>query len=255
MMNLYYHYEKTGNFGDDLNVWLWSRLLPNIVDVEKDYRTSRLDDKASLTVFVGIGTLLNNGLPSNASKVVFGSGAPSANRLAINDSWRIYCVRGPLTAQALGIEANIAITDGAVLLKKIDFPQVNKTFSVSFMPHHSSNLSVDWQSLCTALNMHYIDPTVSTEKTLEDIQRSELIITEAMHGAIVADVFRVPWIPVRLNGIVNSFKWQDWCQSLGLLYKPILPEFNLRLLRNPKLPIPKELKSNFNYAVAHQKLR
>ncbi len=50
-----------------------------------------------------------------------------------------------------------------------------------------------------------------------------------MHGAIVADAYRIPWIGVDMYG-VNKFKWQDWMLSLELdvpLYKlPMLLENN-----------------------------
>src|SRR3569623_1144475 len=46
-------------------------------------------------------------------------------------------------------------------------------------------------------------------------------MTEAIHGAIVADTLRVPWIPVACSPEVAPFKWIDWTQSLGLDYRPI----------------------------------
>ena len=51
-----------------------------------------------------------------------------------------------------------------------------------------------------------------------------------MHGAIVADALRVPWIPVATNSTILSFKWQDWCSSIGVEYKPNYIE----RLQNPK---------------------
>jgi succinoglycan biosynthesis protein ExoV len=46
-----------------------------------------------------------------------------------------------------------------------------------------------------------------------------------MHGAIAADALRIPWIPIITSPRMLTFKWQDWCSSLGLKYKPyyILP--------------------------------
>jgi succinoglycan biosynthesis protein ExoV len=43
-----------------------------------------------------------------------------------------------------------------------------------------------------------------------------------MHGAIVADAVRVPWVPVRLYEQVLDFKWRDWCQAVALDYAPTI---------------------------------
>ena len=44
---------------------------------------------------------------------------------------------------------------------------------------------------------------------------------EAMHGAILADAYRIPWAGCRmlsgvLEGYTNIFKWNDWMQSLSI---------------------------------------
>jgi succinoglycan biosynthesis protein ExoV len=47
-----------------------------------------------------------------------------------------------------------------------------------------------------------------------------------MHGAIIADLLRTPWVRVRCHGHflegagVNDFKWADWGQSLGVRVEP-----------------------------------
>jgi hypothetical protein len=67
-MRLHYYKDPHGNFGDDLNPWLWSKLIPDLLD----------DD--GRTLFVGIGTILRREIPRGPGKVVFGSGPVTASR-------------------------------------------------------------------------------------------------------------------------------------------------------------------------------
>jgi len=63
-MKLMYCATSKGNFGDDLNLWLWNELFPE----------GFFDDDES-TQFYGIGTILHRKIDPAANKVVFGSGA------------------------------------------------------------------------------------------------------------------------------------------------------------------------------------
>ena len=51
--------------------------------------------------------------------------------------------------------------------------------------------------------------------------QSEVVIGEAMHYVITADVLRVPWIAVKAYSNINEFKWKDWALSLGVTYNPV----------------------------------
>ena len=208
-MKLYYYKDKVGNFGDDLNVWLWNRLLPDFFN----------DDDSE--IFIGIGTLLNSLLPRDSLKIVFSSGVGYKDAPPpVDSSWKIYCVRGPLSARKLGIEDKYAITDGAALLNSIKLPEQNKIYDVSFIPHHKSHRP-KWGEFCNKIGINYVNPSESVDFVLSEIKKSNLVIAESMHGAIIADIFRVPWIPVKFHEHILNFKWQDWSQSLGLQYKPI----------------------------------
>jgi succinoglycan biosynthesis protein ExoV len=103
-MKLFYYQRPDGlsNFGDQLNSWLWERLLPGAFTGEEN------------VVFVGTGTLLNHLLPqriASAKKVlIFSTGAGYERKLtAIPEHWRIYCVRGLLSARQLGLPAKLAL--------------------------------------------------------------------------------------------------------------------------------------------------
>jgi Polysaccharide pyruvyl transferase len=203
-----YYYKKIKNFGDALNPWIWPKLLPNMFNGSND------------KIFVGIGTILNDKIPKEQEKVVFGSGYGYGEKPIIDKKWRIYCVRGPLTANALGLPGQLIVTDPAILLRTIPFKKEPKIFPFSLIPHHKSSLYWDWGVIAKNRGIHYIDPSQSVENIIRDICRSKIIIAEAMHGAIVADAFRIPWIPIKAYKHILEFKWKDWCSSMGMKYDP-----------------------------------
>lgn len=229
-MKLYYYVDTRGNFGDDLNPWLWPKLLPGIID----------EDESEL--FVGVGTLLNNNVPRAPSKVVFGSGVGYGTAPPLIDAtWKFYCVRGPLTAKCLGLPIGLAITDPAALVSTI-FETVDSTRSgLAFIPHHVSAWNLDWARICQEVGIRYIDPRKDVDTVLREISSSSAVITEAMHGAILADALRIPWMPVVLYDHVLESKWQDWTQSLNLKYDPVKlegawnPDYNFSRLDTFKI--------------------
>jgi succinoglycan biosynthesis protein ExoV len=208
-MRLYYYRDKQGNFGDDLNPWLWPKFVPEIF---------RAGDGC---IFVGIGTMLNDEIPSSPIKVVFGAGAGRGRPPVIDDSWKIFCVRGPMTARALKLDPGLAITDPGILVRMIDLPPETRRFDYSIVPHHISTRRADMRRFVEAAGFNYIDPGGGVSETLRGILRSGVVITEALHGAVVADALRVPWIPVKFFDHILEFKWRDWCESLHLEYKPL----------------------------------
>lgn len=209
-MKLYYYKAPEGNFGDDLNPWLWPKLLPGVFDN---------DDRI---LFVGIGTLLNDRIPDAPVKVVFGSGVGYPDRIPhLNGRWQIRALRGPMTARVLGVSLKFAITDPAVLVRLMPLPKVEKTHRISYMPHFRSATVGQWKEICGRAGLNYIDPRAGVEACLREVASSEILVAEAMHGAIVADALRVPWLVVRANshhneGKMDVFKWNDWRASLNL---------------------------------------
>jgi succinoglycan biosynthesis protein ExoV len=220
-MLLYYHKDPRGNFGDDLNPWLWSRLLPGCFTGELSHDPRCRDVSAGgETLFVGIGTLLNENVPGHARKVVFGSGAGYGPPPVLDSSWDFFCVRGPATAALLGLDKAAAITDPGVLVRTIELPHSSPIHRLAFMPHCASARRADWSTICESIGIGFIDPQWPVDDVLRAIRSTEVLITEAMHGAIVADALRVPWIAVATGSTLN-FKWNDWCQSMSLAYRPL----------------------------------
>lgn len=216
-MKLVYH--KGKNFGDALNPYIFGHYL-------KD----EFDDDAR-QIFIGIGSILGlkKGEVNTEKIIVFSSGYAAGNAKTygelpiIDEKYDIFCVRGPKTAELLNIDNKLAIADAAILLNKIyPFDSVEKKYKLSYMPHVGSEAMFDWQKFTKELGVNYISPKEDVTEILEKISASEFLLTEAMHGAIVADAFRVPWKAVNGYKEINSFKWQDYCESMNLKYKPLV---------------------------------
>lgn len=220
-MLLYFHKDPLGNFGDDLNPWLWQRIFPNTFTGEVFHDPAqRQAIPDGETLFLGIGTLLNSKVPPFAKKIVFGSGTGYGSSPQIDRSWEIAFVRGPLTAKKLGLDSSQAIIDPAILA--VDhFPRADhKDKRAAYMPHCSSARHADWKAICDAAHLRYIDPHWPIEKVLAALQEAPMLLTEALHGAILAEAFRIPWTPIRATPALLDLKWQDWCTSIRREYAP-----------------------------------
>jgi succinoglycan biosynthesis protein ExoV len=213
-MKLTYHEGK--NFGDALNPFIFHHFLG-----------ADFFDNDTSTQFIGIGSIL--GLKKvPGKKIVFSSGYAAGDDSAygtapiINEEYEVLCVRGPKTASILKLSPDKAIVDGAVLLPTFYWPESKKKkYKCSLILHHKSlEFYSDWASVCELAGIHLIDAREDMLKVIAEIVASELILCEAMHGAIVADAYRIPWIPVNFYPHINFFKWQDWCESLEMKYNP-----------------------------------
>ena len=206
-MKLFY-FDATSNFGDALNPWLWPQLLGPRLAAEPD------------TLLVGIGTVLNQRLPAAPAYRVFGSGCGYGPPPALGAHWRFHAVRGPLTAQALGLAPDRAVADAAYLLADVPLPAPRPGPPIGFMPHADAMPRIPWRHLAEHFGLRYIDPFAPVPEVIAAIRGCECLVTEAMHGAIVADLCRVPWLPVATGGNVLAFKWRDWLGAMELPYSP-----------------------------------
>lgn len=204
-MKIFAYAGEQSNFGDDLNHWLWPKILPDFFD----------DDDA--VRFIGIGSTLYNSHPAASRKLVFGAGYAGYSALpTLDDSWDIRFVRGRNTARTLGLADDLAVGDAAILIRTLGLKPTDKRHDVSFMPHFESANQGDWESVCRKAGVHMIDPRWPVDRILGDMLASRLLISEAMHGVIVADALRVPWQAIEPLDPNHRGKWQDWASVLDV---------------------------------------
>lgn len=90
------------------------------------------------------------------------------------------------------------------------------------MPHYQTASAFNTAKIAALAGLNYIDPRWSVDRVIEAILSSDRIITEAMHGAIVADALGVPWKRVRIfnhiqeNSESVDFKWHDWASMYNV---------------------------------------
>jgi succinoglycan biosynthesis protein ExoV len=223
--------DHASNFGDDLNRWMWTRLLGIPLDVDDG------------TLLLGIGTVISKSMVPPAEKYIVLSSGVGYDALPVDfggPKWEILAVRGPLTAAILNLPPEKAVVDGAALLRLLPecepLPESDRA-GIVFMPHYDNLPDGNWREVCAIAGFEFLDPLADSEQTVQRIRRAKLVIADAMHAAIVADALRVPWIPVALSPQSNTFKWLDWTLSLDLPYLPTLipPSGLIEWLRNQSL--------------------
>jgi hypothetical protein len=211
-MQLYVWRGESTNFGDELNNWLMPKVFPGLFDNDET------------TLFLGIGSVIFDFHPLRSRKIVFGSGYGGYTQLPeFDETWRFYCVRGPRTARVCNLSADLVAGDAAILMNRhrVELKAPAKGFA--FMPHYDSVDRGNWEMACELAGVRFIDPGAAVDDVLQAIQGSETVIAEAMHGAIVADALRVPWIPLLPIHVAHRMKWRDWAEALDLQLKPYAP--------------------------------
>jgi succinoglycan biosynthesis protein ExoV len=205
-MRLYVWRGETRNFGDELNTLLWPVLLPGLFDADGS------------ALFLGIGSVLDARHSAELRKVVAGAGYGGYEATATLDgSWEIYWVRGPRTARQLGLPPAFGLGDPASLLPLVHTPAPSPApGTIGFMPHFESLSRGAWTEAAESAGVTLIDPRGEPEAVLASIARCRLLLSEALHGAIVADALRVPWVALTPLAPVHRAKWPDWAETLDL---------------------------------------
>lgn len=231
-MDIFYWKTQRGNFGDDLNDWIWDRLLPGWQDWDTH------------STLVGIGTILNcHHFPMSRPGrfLVAGSGVGYGDLPYMDDParWDIRSLRGPRSARILGLPDNLGIADPAIMLSEMkEFQSLPRQGRAIFIPHLSSVDKYDWETLCAQAGIDFVSPCDESKAVIRRIAAAPLVLAESMHAAIIADSFRTPWIPLSLSRSFNGAKWLDWSDSLEmpLEIRPLLPVMEWLHEQRARLP-------------------
>jgi hypothetical protein len=190
-----------GNIGDDINEYIWPHYVKH-------------SDINNENLIVGIGTLLNKNIPKAEKYTVISSGIGYGKLPKIDKTWTFLAVRGAYSKKAFDLSDEVILLDGAYLLKDCyQKPDVKVTNKFGYIPHVGSLNYGDWKRVCELAGIRFIDPRLGLDEFLKVLCSCEKVLTEAMHGAIIADCYGIPWKPVKAYHHINTQKWNDWLSA------------------------------------------
>jgi hypothetical protein len=198
-MPLWWHVGRP-NFGDDINPSLFRRLAGCRTRFAANRRRPHV---------LGAGSILGK---ATASSIVCGSGflePPGRDRIA---PAAVVAVRGELSRSGLGGRSDVALGDPLVLVGELLAPQT-KRHRFGLVPHVTS---VDrWRSRCDP-DLLVIAPGLRPWRVIRGIASCETIISQSLHGLIVADALGIPnvWIAPSDAMVGGRFKFDDYFSTI-----------------------------------------
>ncbi|RWO92563.1 polysaccharide pyruvyl transferase family protein [Mesorhizobium sp.] len=144
---------------------------------------------------------------------VWGSGfMSSTGRPDWPQTLAFHAVRGPLSAEKLG-QPGLATGDPALLLPRIWPKPATTGRAVAIVPHFTANRHFR-AKYASSLPRHWkiVDLLDDPQKITRAIAESDMVISNSLHGLIVADAYGIPSVRIegdsRIKG--DGFKYRDY---------------------------------------------
>lgn len=188
------------NFGDDINPSFFEKVCGRGVRFAADRGRPHL---------LGVGSILER---ANAWSIVCGSGFLARPRRPPPVPAAIVAVRGELSRAAFDHADDVLVGDPLVLLDAFVGP-VEKRHSVGLVPHVRS--VEEWRVRNTG-GIHLVDPAGDPWEVVRDIASCDVVVSQSLHGLVVADTFGVPNVWVASNDAKTGgpFKFEDYFSTL-----------------------------------------
>jgi pyruvyltransferase len=188
------------NFGDDINPSFFEAVGGRKVRFATDPRQPHL---------LGAGSILAKATPAS---IVCGSGLLRPPSGSACRPGRLVAVRGEKTAEALSAPADTLLGDPLVLIDTL-VEQQPKRHPVGIIPHVRS--VARWQALARP-DARLLDPGLEPWRLIREIAACEVILSQSLHGLIVADAMKVPnvWIAPSELMAGRRFKFDDYFSTL-----------------------------------------
>lgn len=250
----WFKYDKGhGNFGDELNHYIISRLSPseiNYIDPHSFSDSPFIAFKAIISkilfhkvsfkqistfpewntifgrkIIFGIGSII--GYYTTTNIIVWGSGIISKNDIVSDADFR--AVRGKYTQNRileLGYRSDAVFGDPAMLLPLVYKPKVKIKYSLGIIPHY-----IHYDSLINKYennNIKIINLLDPIEQVIDNICSCEFTISTSLHGIIVSHCYGIKSLWVNFSELSSmiltgdNIKFYDYYSSVDLPIKDVL---------------------------------
>lgn len=210
-----YWWNVRANFGDAISRHLVSHVSGREV-VWASPEECELFAVGSLMVFVRRS--MGPARQAAGKPWLWGTGCVGPMRRDFLGGVRIASLRGPLTAEILGLGPH-AFGDAALLLPRIvERVAPEKREGIGIVAHHSKIERYRDSGLLADGSVRLIDVTLDDPlEVVRQIASCRAVYSSSLHGLIVADAFHVPnyWLNPDGNHANSRFKFYDYAASVG----------------------------------------
>lgn len=195
-----YWWDGHPNFGDTLTPWL----LPHygVIPVYREPRHSRLS---------GVGSVLEF-MPDDFNGVVWGSGLMNDREHALPAATPL-AVRGPLTAERLGLTEKVAFGDPGILVSRhIARPTARAAIVAVPHGHHRNHEGLARLLRSEPGRVRIANVHQGAHGAVREISAGQVVLTTSLHGLITADAYGIPAVWTMLEPALEGadFKFRDY---------------------------------------------
>lgn len=184
---------KPWNFGDELGA---------IILRHYGFKVRRV--ALAKADYVLTGTVLDTAESINPHVAVVGSGAGHSHES--DHAFRVFAVRGKLTADCLGVDS-VALGDLGLLASRI-WPKSHTKYNIGVVRHYVDHDDYPFADIV-------IDATEPAEQVVKKISSCRVIMSSSLHGIIVADSYGIPNMRIARDDVITGdWKWLDHKSAL-----------------------------------------
>jgi len=204
---LFWHVGRP-NFGDDINPSFLQRLAGQPVRFANDQTQPH---------WLGVGSILES---ATSASIVIGSGYLKPTSGPLPKQTTVISLRGQLSLERAGCDGNILLGDPLVLVDRLFDKPIQKKHRTGLVAHV---LNISAMKAKYGRHTHLISPMHEPWKVVEEIASCEQIVSQSLHGLIVADAFDIPnvWIAPSESMTGGRFKFDDYFSTLDQAKPPL----------------------------------